>query len=61
MIRRMATRMLVYLALLYEKYQLPIKQYVIYAGRHKMNMRNELDLGDTQHRFHGCQPATGFC
>ena len=49
--KRMAARMLVYVALLYEKYQLPVKQYVIYLGRHKMTMSSELAFRSTQHRF----------
>lgn len=49
--KRMAARMLVYVALLYEKYQLPVRQYVIYSGRRKMTMSNELAFGSTQHRF----------
>ena len=38
----MLGRMMVYSALLYEKYQLPVSQYVFYLGRDEMKMQVEL-------------------
>ncbi len=47
----MASRMLTYFALLYEKYGKEVKQYVIYLGAKKLSMDHKLEVGLTKHEF----------
>ena len=47
----MASRILTYFALLYEKHRWEIRQYVVYLGSRKMNMQDRLEIGMTSHAF----------
>ena len=47
----MRERMLVYLALLYEKYRLPIKQYVFFIGKGDSRMQSSLLFPNLAFRF----------
>ncbi len=47
----MNMRMLEYFGILYRKYKLPIKQYVIYIGKDKMNMSNTIIEEDLNFKF----------
>ncbi len=42
--KNMAFRMMEYFIMLTRRYELPVRQYVIYMGREKLNMKGELDL-----------------
>jgi predicted transposase/invertase (TIGR01784 family) len=42
--RTMPKRMLLYFSLLYQLYELPVKQFVIYIGEKAMNMEREISL-----------------
>ena len=47
----MLTRMLRYFVDIYETYKKPIKQYLIYIGREKLNMQNSLKLENIDYSY----------
>ncbi|MFP4096796.1 MAG: Rpn family recombination-promoting nuclease/putative transposase [Cyclobacteriaceae bacterium] len=49
--QNMASRMLTYFALLYEKYRREVRQFVIYLGSRKMTMPERLEVGMTSHAY----------
>jgi len=59
----MVYRMAEYKALLQRKYQIPVKQFVIYLGQKKPKMRTELQrdeqiIGFSLHNVHEIEPQT---
>lgn len=48
----MLPRMLIYRALLYNRHQLPVRQYVLYLGAKSAKMPHTLEQDDLQFRFH---------
>jgi hypothetical protein len=49
---KMANRMLLYLSMLLMKYELPVKQYVIFIGEEKSKMPNRLQTEMLDFRYH---------